>query len=184
MAGTYILPPPPPGPPAQGLGRGTKIALWSCGGCALVVALLVVGALVFGGVAFSRMFNLQVGNVKAPGDFPVYPGAHVTTSFKMDAKNSSGASVALVQWQSDVDSGKVGAWYREHLNQGDWELVSDSPRAAAPGAIVFRRRSTGSEGVLMVQGQLTRSVIQLEMRGDQPLERGAAPPSIDATPVG
>jgi hypothetical protein len=164
----YPLPAPPPAP---GMGRGTRVLLWGLGTCSVVAILLIVGSLVFGGIAFSRMFNLQLGGTTAPRDFPVYPAARLSTGIKMGAKNGgAGQSITLVQWQVRADASTVRAWYAERLNQGDWEVVDDTGRA-----INFRRRSTGAVAILQVTGQLGTSIIQLEMTGDQPLEPGAAP---------
>ena len=172
MATGYPLPIPPP---ARGMGRGTKVLLWSLGGCGIITVLLVVGAVIFGGVMINRMFNLQVGNVAAPHDFPVYPGAQSQAGMKMGAKNGTPSqSITLVQWQAPDGGDKVSAWYGQHLNQGDWEITDH-----IASQIHFRRRSTGAKAILQVTGQLTRSVVQLEMTGDQPLDAGATPVGTD-----
>lgn len=171
MATGYPLPAPPPRPPSQSMGRGPRVLLWSLGGCSLVAILLLVGAVVVGGLAFTRAFNLQVGHTSAPGDFPVYPGAKVSTGIKMGARDGLAShSITLVQWQAPDGGDRVTAWYLAHLNQGDWELIDHvGPR------LHFRRRSTGATALLQVQGQLTTSAVQLEMTGDQPLGPGARP---------
>ena len=177
MAIGYPLPAPLPAPPpSQGMGRGTRVLLWSLGGCSVVAILLIVGAMVAGGLALTRAFNLQMGHISAPGDFPVYPGAKTSTGIKMGAKDGlAGHSVSLVQWQAPDGGDKVSAWYEKHLNQGDWEVIDH-----AGSRFHFRRRSTGATALVQVQGELTNSIIQLEMTGDQPLAPGATPVSTDS----
>lgn len=169
--GSFTLPAPPPAPPTQRMGRGTRRLLWGLGGCSVLAVLLVVAAIVVGGIAFSRTFNLQVGHTSAPADFPVYPGAGLTTGIRMGARDGlSRHSVMLVQWQAPDGGDRVSAWYATHLNQGDWEVVD-----RVGSRFNFRRRSTGATAALQVQGQLNNSVVQLAMTGDQPLEPGARP---------
>ena len=158
--------------------RGTKVLLWSLGGCSIVAVVLVVAAVVFGGLAFSRAFNLQVGRTVAPGDFPVYPGAKLSPGIRMGARDGGASqSVTLVQWSAPDGGDRVLAWYGQHLNQGDWAVIDRSG-----SRVHFRRRSTGSTALLQVQGQLSSSVVQLEMTGDQPLAPGATPLSADSPP--
>jgi len=158
--------------------RGTKVLLWSLGGCSIVAVLLVIAAVVVGGVAFSRAFNLHVGHTVAPGDFPVYPGAKVSPGIQMGARNGGAReSVTLVQWQAPDGGDRVAAWYGQHLNQGDWAVIEQSG-----SRFQFRRRSTGARALLQVQGQLSSSIVQLEMTGDQPLAAGATPLNSDSPP--
>jgi hypothetical protein len=142
----------------------------------VITVLLVVGALIFGGVMFQRMFNMQLGNVKAPSDFPVYPGAVAQPGMSMGVKGGrSTVTVRLAQWQAPDGADKVAPWYEQHLNQGDWEVTDH-----VASQIHIRRRSTGARAILQVTGQLTRSVVQLEMTGDQPLDAGATPVATDS----
>ena len=182
MAGPYTLPAPPEGvplPPAgPGMSRGTKVLLWSLGGCAMVAVLVVVGSMVAAGIFFTHNFNLRTSGVAAPLDFPVYPGAQETAAMGFSSKQRPEAAANLVQWQVKVGGGKVAPWYREHLNEGDWEVLDE----ARPGYIVFRRRSTGAEATLQVQDQFVQTVIQLLMTDDQPLGPGAHPAPRGSTP--
>jgi hypothetical protein len=161
------------------MSRGTKIALWSFGGCALLVTLLIVGSVVFTLVFASRAFNLSVGKTNAPADFPVYPGSRIQTGISMGAKDKGQNSIRLVQWSVPASGDTVTTWYVRELDKGDWAI--DDHQA---GAIDFHRRSTGAVAHLQVQGELAQSVVQLEMTGDQPLERGASPGPAGANPFG
>ena len=153
------------------MSRGTKILLWSLGGCMTVAILVVVAALVVGGIAFSRTFNLRLAGVSAPADFPVYPGARQSAAFGVAARGSSRGAENLVQWQVQAPYDKVASWYRNHLDEADWEVV-DEP---LPGQLVIRRRSTGAVARVRVQGQLVQTLVQLVMTDDQPLAPGVHP---------
>ena len=169
----YQLPAPPPAP---GMSRGTRVLLWSLGGCGVLLVLAIVGGAIFGAVVASRMFNFHVGDVSAPADFPVYPGAVQQTGVTMGSKNPNAPfTVSLVQWTVPARGDKATAWYREHLDAGDWALDGETN-----GRISFHRRSTGAVAHLQLRDEVTQTLAQLEMTGDQPLAPGAHPA---ATPI-
>jgi hypothetical protein len=152
------------------MSRGTKWLIGCLvGGCATIVVLGIIGV-VAGGLIASRFVDLSAG-AKLPGDFPVYPGARQQTAITVKAKDGDPThSVTLIQWRIAGGGSKVRTWYRDHLNQGDWEIVSEGPAGTR-----FRRKSTGAEDLLLVRDQLAQTIVQLEVTGDQPLERGAHP---------
>ena len=169
MAVGSPLPAPLPAPPAAaGMSRGTRILLWSLGGCAGVGLVLLVGAMVFAAMVGTRMFNFHL-DASAPADFPVYAGARQTTGMSMGSKDrANGMTVSLVQWDVPARPDIVTTWYKSHLNDGDWQVDGDD----SPG-ITFHRRSTGAVATLMIRGSLSSTLVQLEMTGGQPLGAGA-----------
>ncbi|MGI8609218.1 MAG: hypothetical protein ACR2MY_08345 [Candidatus Dormibacteria bacterium] len=164
------------------MSRGTKVALWSLGGCGVLVLLLVIGSLVFGAIVATRTFNIHLDS-RAPADFPVYPGSQLQTGVSLGAKNHGAAgSFSLVQWSVAANTDMVMTWYKEHLDQGDWAYGGEES-----GVISFHRRSTGAVAHLVVRNQVTQTLVQLEVAGEQPLDAGAHPattdvPSPDASP--
>ena len=173
MAAGYPLPAPPPTPRMPG---STRVLLWSLGGCGVLVVLLVAGSLVFGAVVASRMFNLHIGDIAAPADFPVYPGSRMQTGVSMGTRGRSAHhTISLVQWSVPARGTTVVAWYRQHLDEGDWAVETETA-----GGISFHRRSTGAAAQLQVHDQVAQTLVQLEMTGDQPLAPGAHPDGTNA----
>ncbi|HEY8741296.1 MAG TPA: hypothetical protein VIN56_11960, partial [Candidatus Dormibacteraeota bacterium] len=166
---------------SPGMSRGTKW-LVGClaGGCALTLVVLI-GAFLIGGLAFSRNFSLQ-GGARVPSDFPVYPGAKQQAGFTVKSKDGNpGRAISLVQWQVAARGGPVNTWYRDQLNRGDWEILRTDD---ALGRLTFRRRSTGAVDTLQIRDQLAQTLVQLLVSGDQPLERGAHPAPTDVPASG
>ena len=174
MAAGYQLPTPPPAP---GMSRGTKVLLWSVGGCGVVLLLAVVGSVIFGAIVASRTIDFHLGST-APADFPVYPGAREQTGVSVGAKNGSGTTVSLVQWSAGARADIVLNWYKQHLDEGDWALDDETL-----GRIHFHRRSTGATAEVQVRGQVTQTLVQLVTTGDQSLDPGASPASGDGNPL-
>lgn len=162
-----------------GMSRATKW-LVGClvGGCGGVLLLMVLG-LVVGGIVASRFVSFQPGATR-PADFPVYPGARQQAAFTIKPRSGDpGLAVTLVQWQVVGGGQKVIPWYRDHLNQGDWEVVKEDS-----AGITFRRRSTGARALLQIRDQFTQTLVQLTMSGDQSLERAAHPVLTDSPQPG
>lgn len=161
--------------PTPGMSRGTKWLIGCLvGGCGTVILLAIIGV-VAGVIIASRFVDFQAG-AKVPGDFPVYPGARQQTAITLKARDGDPThSATLIQWRIAGRGDRVVAWYRDHLNQGDWKIVSDDA-----AGIEFRRRSTGARDLLQVRDQFTQTIVQIAITGDQPLERGAHPVITDS----
>jgi hypothetical protein len=157
------------------MSRGTKWLIGCLvGGCGGALLLMVL-AVVVGGIMASRFVSFQAG-ASLPADFPVYPGARQQTAFTLKPRSGDPASaVTLVQWQVVARGDKVAAWYRDHLNQGDWEVVREDSTG-----ITLRRHSTGARALLQIRDQFTQTLVQLATSGDQPLRRGAHPAPSDS----
>lgn len=166
--------------PVAGGGMSGTRWLIGClvGGCGGVLLLTVLG-LVVGGIVASRFVSFQPG-ANPPPDFPVYPGARQQAAFTLKPKSGDqGLAVTLVQWQILGSGQRVTPWYRDHLNQGDWEVVKEDS-----AGITFRRRSTGARALLQIHDQFTQTLVQLTVSGDQPLQRGAHPTLSDSPQPG
>lgn len=161
------------------MSRGTKWLIGCLvGGCGGVLLLLVLG-LVVGGIVASRFVSFQAG-ASHPADLPVYPGARQQAAFTLKPRRGDqDSAVTLVQWQVVARGDKVTHWYRDHLNQGDWEVVREDS-----AGITFRRRSTGARALLQISDQFTQTLVQLAVSGNQPLERGAHPVLTDSPQPG
>ena len=115
------------------------------GTAAVSVALVATIVLVF---AFVLVPFLQYGGRgQIPGDFPVYPGAHLESAF---ATGSDGCTAVDATWSTHDEQSRVLAFYREQLNSGDWTTTDFR---ASTNAIYFSSTSGNQlQGVLTVGG--------------------------------
>lgn len=85
-----------------------------------------------------------------PADFPVYPGATVQGESYGRPPTPGGVKDhhyrADVIWGSDDSGGKLFAYYKDRLAQGDWVEQSISGDKQGGGVIVFSRKSTSDFG--------------------------------------
>ena len=85
-----------------------------------------------------------------PADFPVYPGASVHTESYGVPPTPGGVRDrhyrADLIWGSDDSGGKLFAYYKDRLAQGDWVEQSTSGDNQRGGLLVFSRKSTPDFG--------------------------------------
>jgi len=81
-----------------------------------------------------------------PADFPVYPGAVPTSQVYGAASPLPDGSKDRrerydITWSSDDSAGKLLAYYKVQLAQGDWVTQSTSETGHGGELIVFNRKS-------------------------------------------
>ena len=133
-----------------------------------VVAILVASALVWAlliAIVATLFFTVFIpavqfgGRGQIPGDFPVYPGAHLESAF---ASVSGRCTSVTATWSTSDNAASVIDFYRRELAAGDW-TVTDSNRSTE---IFFQSVSAPSrEGYVSVltQPYSSRTYIALAM---------------------
>ncbi|HEY8841390.1 MAG TPA: hypothetical protein VIO80_12255 [Candidatus Dormibacteraeota bacterium] len=135
---------------------------WVVGGCGV---LLVLGAIGAGFGVYSLVTKFQQGGFSClPSDFPNYPGTSVVSeNTKIGAGISTGDSTrCTIVLDSNDDVATVTTYYMEHLNGGDWTIVSSD---SANGVIDFQLKSrpqTVGTVTLLGRGQHSEIDIQLD----------------------
>jgi hypothetical protein len=113
--------------------RGSNACIWwLAGGCALLVAVVIVGA-VLAWSAFS--YRLQHGGFNClPSDFPTYPGSTFGgEQYNLNAPTPGNACNMVFESKDSVAT--VRDFYANRLNAGDWQVTSNSETT---GQITFR----------------------------------------------
>ncbi len=122
------------------------------------VALIAVVAILFFAVLIPvAQFG---GRGEIPGDFPVYPGAHLDSAF---ATRSGGCTTVEAVWSTGDDAARVGAFYQDELSSGDWTLT-DSRQLR--GATYFYFKSSlgpNPNGYLSVESTPYSSTTQITL---------------------
>ena len=134
---------------------------WVAGGCALLLVIGVVGAIVGGAALVNR---IQHGDFSfLPSDFPAYPGATLTSE-----KTYIGTGVApgdSKECQESLDSEDdvktVTSFYASRLSSGDWEITTNDE---ANGTIRFARMSRPQTvGIVTLLGRGSHTVIEIKL---------------------
>ena len=154
--------PATPQPAVQARPRGSRTWIWLvAGGCAVLLVLGAVGAVVGGMALVSRV---QHGDFAClPSDFPSYPSATVTGE-----KTYFGSGVVpgdsrecTESLDSDDDVAAVTDFYISRLGSGDWKITSND---RANGTIGFARVSRPQTvGVVTLLGRGTHTVINIKL---------------------
>lgn len=158
--GTQWVPAFAGAPPAARHGSRAWI-WWLAGGCALLLVLGLVGAVV-GGVALYGSFQRGAFSC-LPSDFPNYPGATVTSE-----NTNTGTAVApgdskscLMVLHSNDDIATVASFYNEKLSSGDWKVTAF---VSTYGQIRFHRVSSeATVGLVQVQARGQQTVITIQL---------------------
>ena len=122
-----------------------------------MVAILVASAavwvalIVIVGVLFFAVFIPAVtfsGRGEIPGNFPVYPGAHLDSAF---ASRTGGCTTVEAGWSTGDGAERVTSYYQEQLSTGDWTLTDT--RQSGSATILDFKSSSGDnpEGYLSVE---------------------------------
>jgi len=134
---------------------------WLAGGCAVLVVIAVIAAVLGLG---SLVSSIQHGGFSClPSGFPAYPGATVSSenTYVGTGLPPGDKSECRMILESNDDVGTVTAWYASHLNSGDWRANLDS----ASGTIRFQSNSkltTLGTIELLGRGQHTEVRITLD----------------------
>jgi len=148
---------PPPGRPRP---RRTWI-WWVAGGCALLLILGVVGAVIGGVALLNRVQHADFSCL--PSDFPSYPSAALTGE-----RTYIGTGLApgdthdcTESLSSDDNVPTVADFYTSRLSTGDWKITSND---AANGTIRFARLSRPQTvGVVALLGRGSHTEIQIKL---------------------
>jgi hypothetical protein len=108
---------------------GLILGLAGAGGCLGLIALAVVGAVLFFHNAMEKC---------PPKDFPVYPSAQKS---EFDYTFTGGTSRCFVAWESDDAPDEVVAFYDNGLQTGAWHLLRTDPET---GIRYLQRRDDSS----------------------------------------
>jgi hypothetical protein len=100
------------------------------------------------------------GKAQVPADFPVYAGAAPTSEIYGASPLPDGSKDRRerydITWTSDDSGGKLFAYYKAQLAQGDWVEQSTSGDPNRGGLIVFNRKSSPTWGgsILLGNGKI------------------------------
>jgi len=154
--------PATPQPAVQARPRGSRTWIWLvAGGCAVLLVLGAVGAVVGGMALVSRV---QHGDFAClPSDFPSYPSATVTGE-----KTYVGTGLApgdthecTETLASDDSVATVSDFYTSRLSSGDWKITSNDQ---AFGTIRFARVSRAQTvGVVALVGRGSHTEIDIKL---------------------
>jgi len=134
-----------------------------------VVAILVASAVVWAvliGVLATLFFAVFIpavqfgGRGEIPGDFPVYPGAHLDSAL---ASRSPGCTTVDAAWSTGDRAPQVVDFYRQQLATGDWALT-DSRSVGSSTVLYFQTTSAPNrEGYLSASREPYSSQTQITM---------------------
>jgi hypothetical protein len=136
-----------------------------------VVAILVASALVWValvGIVTTLLFTVFIpaiqfgGRGEIPGDFPVYPNAHLDSAF---ATVSGRCTTVTATWSTTDSAASVADFYRRELAAGDWTVTDTRPLSDST-VIYFQSTSAPNrEGYLSVltQPYSSRTYISMTM---------------------
>jgi hypothetical protein len=100
------------------------------------------------------------GKAQVPADFPVYAGAAPTSEIYGASPLPDGSKDRRerydITWTSDDSGGKLFAYYKAQLAQGDWVEQSTSGDSNRGGLIGFSRKSAPTWGgsILLGDGKI------------------------------
>jgi hypothetical protein len=100
------------------------------------------------------------GKAQVPADFPVYSGATPTSEIYGASPLSDGSKDRRerydITWMSNDGGGKLFAYYKDQLAQGDWVEQSTSGDSNRGGLIVFSRKSAPTWGgtIFLADGKI------------------------------
>jgi len=115
---------------------------------AVWVALIAIVATLFFAL-FIPTVELS-GRNEIPGDFPVYPGAHLESAI---ATVSAACTTVTATWSTPDTPAAVTDFYRQQLGASDW-TVTDWRSLSASTVIYFQSTSVPNrEGYLSVSSQ-------------------------------
>jgi hypothetical protein len=112
----------------------------------------------------SKIPNIPIygppAKAQVPSDFPVYSGATPTSEIYGASPLPDGSKDRRerydITWTSNDDGGKLFAYYKVQLGQGDWVEQSTSGDPNRGGLIVFSRKSSPTWGgsILLADGKI------------------------------
>ncbi len=95
-----------------------------------------------------------------PSDFPVYPGARLTSAGQV---NLNGQMTWGVQWETLDSVDSVQSFYTSKLNQGDWTIKYNGSSNGIVSVIFTRRSNDKQAGILTVESQSNVTHISLAL---------------------
>jgi hypothetical protein len=122
-----------------------------------VAVIAVVGVLFFAVFIPAVMFG---GRSQIPSDFPVYPGATLSSAF---ASRAGGCMSVDATWSTGDTASRVTSYYQEQLSTGDWTLTDTRPSGSA--TVFYFKRSAGEDpqGYLSVESTPYSSTTQITL---------------------
>ena len=126
---------------------GEVVAILVASAAVWVVLVAVVATLFF--AVFIPKVALS-GQREIPGDFPVYPGAHLESAI---ATASAGCTTVTATWSTPDGPAAVTDFYRQHLAASDWTVTEF--RALSDSTVIYFQSTSvpNREGYLSVASQ-------------------------------
>lgn len=95
-----------------------------------------------------------------PSDFPVYPGARLTSAKQVLA---NGQTTWGVVWETLDGVEQVQNFYTRKFNEGDWALTYNGSTGGTFSAIVSRKSNQKDAGILTVESESNVTHIALAL---------------------
>jgi len=95
-----------------------------------------------------------------PSDFPVYPGARLTSAGEVTL---NGQMTWGVQWETLQSVDSVQGFYSRTLDEGDWTITFNGSSKGAFSVIFSRRSNSKIAGILTVESESNVTHIQLAL---------------------
>ena len=131
--------------PARLSSTGAVVAILMASAVTWVAVIAIVGVLFFAVFIPAVTFS---GRGEIPGNFPVYPGAHLDSAF---ASRAGGCTTVDASWSTGDGAERVIAFYQQQLSTGAWTLTDT--RQSGSATILDFKSSSGDnpEGYLAVE---------------------------------
>jgi hypothetical protein len=148
-------------PPPTAPRRSFAWVWWLAGGCAVLVVIGVIAAIVGLGSLFT---NFQHGGFSClPSTFPSYPGTSVAgeqTTYLGAGMPPGDTNECRMTLESNDSVSTVTDWYSTRLGSGDWTVNTD----ATTGVIKFQSRSKPSTvGTIELLGRGEHTEIRITL---------------------
>ena len=148
---------PPVIPPGQ-RPRSRSCLWWVLGGCALIVVLVIGGAVITGALVYNHI--RQTGLNCLPSDFPAYPGTGPGYyNYALNAPTPG--SLCNMVFHSKDSTSAVLDFYESKLDSGGWKVTSSNRDI---GLIAYRnvkRAKTNGTVQVVAKDGYTEITIQL-----------------------
>jgi len=90
-----------------------------------------------------------------PSDFPIYPGAKLTSSWTTTGEDSKGISVV---WETTDSVTQVKLFYKDKLTAGGWKIDNELAQETMQTISFEKDKTSGFVGLAESNGKLTISV--------------------------
>lgn len=90
-----------------------------------------------------------------PSDFPIYPGAKLTSSWTTASEDSKGVSVV---WETTDSVTQVKSFYKDKLTASGWKIDNELAQEAMQTISFEKDKTSGFVGLAESSGKLTISV--------------------------